>query len=383
MSHSLVVIAALLLASIARAQTGAAQIWTELKAKRAALASLHQEFDTSRSFKTGANVQSSVRQITLDIAGNRWRERTVSGSGDTLRLSDGAGIFSWAAEGEEYVREKAKDTEFPPPYNLDEADWSKARELSRRPCGVAGLDHPCLLLEVPLKAKVISASTSGQTQRASGMTNILIDLDTGLILSSRSLELVQVPRGEYLQESTYTLKRLRYGGPPEAATFQLPAGLKEVKQLSARNVSNLKKEFIGQPAPDFSFLDLAGKPVRLTDFKGKILLLDFWTTWCPPCRADAPALDKLYRKYQANDLAIVGISVSEERAVVEKFLQQHPHPFPIVLTTENEMPRAYQAAVFPTYLVIDRDGKMSAVAQGYQGFGDLRRLLKKAGLDLE
>jgi hypothetical protein len=80
---------------------------------------------------------------------------------------------------------------------------------------------------------------------------------------------------------------------------------------------------------------------------------------------------------------IVGISVSEERPIVEKFLKEHPHSFPIILTTENEMPRPYQIGVFPTYIVIDRDGTLAAAVEGDQGFNDLRKLLKKAGLELE
>ena len=123
--------------------------------------------------------------------------------------------------------------------------------------------------------------------------------------------------------------------------------------------------------------------MALSAFKGKTVLLDFWTTWCPPCRADAPALDKLYRKYREQDLMIVGISVSEERAIVEKFLKEHPHSFPVVLTSENEMPRAYQIGVFPTYIVIDRDGTVASAVQGDQGFGELRKLLKKAGLEID
>jgi thiol-disulfide isomerase/thioredoxin len=102
--------------------------------------------------------------------------------------------------------------------------------------------------------------------------------------------------------------------------------------------------------------DIRGNSITLSALRGKTVLLDFWTTWRPPCRADAPALDKLYRKYGSQNLAIIGISVSEDREVVEHFLKEHPHDFPVVLTTENEMPRPYQIGAFPTYIVIDRDG---------------------------
>ena len=111
--------------------------------------------------------------------------------------------------------------------------------------------------------------------------------------------------------------------------------------------------------------------------------MDFWTTWCPPCRADAPALEKLYAKFGDKDLAIIGVSVSEEKELVERFLKEHPHSFPTLLTTENEMPRPYQFGVFPTYIVISKDGTLVSAFEGDQGFGELRKQLRKAGLEVE
>jgi len=80
---------------------------------------------------------------------------------------------------------------------------------------------------------------------------------------------------------------------------------------------------------------------------------------------------------------IVAISVSEEREIVEQFLKKHPHSFPVVLTSENEMPRPYQIGIFPTYMVIAPDGTLATAVEGDQGFGDLRKFLEKAGMEIE
>ena len=80
---------------------------------------------------------------------------------------------------------------------------------------------------------------------------------------------------------------------------------------------------------------------------------------------------------------IVGISMNEDRAVVEKFLKAHPHTFPLILTSENELPRPYQIGIFPTYMVVSPDGTLTTAVQGDQGFGDLRKYLQKAGMDTE
>jgi len=110
------------------------------------------------------------------------------------------------------------------------------------------------------------------------------------------------------------------------------------------------------------------------------VLLDFWTTWCPPCQNDGPAIDKLNQKYGGKDLMIIGISVDEERQTVEKFLKKHPHSFPVVLSSENPLPRPYQIGVLPTYLVIGPDGTLISAEEGDQGFGRLRKTLENAGM---
>jgi cytochrome c biogenesis protein CcmG, thiol:disulfide interchange protein DsbE len=191
-------------------------------------------------------------------------------------------------------------------------------------------------------------------------------------------------REVYTAVLNHALKRMSYNKPVDPSLFQLPSeGMREVKILTPWNSARIKKQLAGNAAPELAATDIQGKPVSLSAFKGKTVLLDFWTTWCPPCRADAPSLDKLYQKYKGNDLMIVGISVSEERGVVEKFLKDHPHEFPTVLTSENEMPRPYQVSLFPTYIVIEKDGTVSSAVEGDQGFAELRKLLKKAGMDVD
>ncbi len=315
----------------------------------------------------------------------KWREKSDTGSGNHIKIFNGKDLFWMEESGNEFVRIKRHDkAEDPGPsaYSFNDPDWRKAVERERRPCGIPGSDHQCVLLEVPLKPWTRN-SAAGNTQMVEGSARILLDSETGLLLSLRTVQSIAGPRDGYQSDVSYVLKRLSYGTPADESLYKLPGDLREVKELTSWNAARIKKQLAGKPAPELTVTDIQGKSVALSSFKGKTVLLDFWTTWCPPCRADAPALDKLYRKYGGQDLMIVGISVSEERAIVEKFLKEHPHSFPIVLTAENEMPRPYQIGVFPTYIVIDRDGTLTSAVEGDQGFGDLRKLLKKAGLELE
>jgi len=244
------------------------------------------------------------------------------------------------------------------------------------------MDHTCAVLEVQLKPWSRANEPNNVTTMSRGVAQIKIDTENGLVLSLRVVEALQAGKTAYQSDTVYELTRFSYGGKAQAELFRLTPDLHEVKELSRWNAARIKKQLAGKPAPELTVTDLQGKPVSLASLKGKTVLLDFFTTWCPPCRADAPALDKLHGKY-AESLAIVGVSVSEERNVVEKFLKDHPHDFPVVLSTENELPTAYQIGVFPTYIVIDPDGTLASAVEGDQGFGELRKLLKKAGMEVD
>jgi thiol-disulfide isomerase/thioredoxin len=374
---------ALLLTLDASAASTATGLWAELKAKRESLSGAHQEFDVSRTYKTAARTQSSQRQLVIDMAPGRWREASTSGSGKYLRIFDGKDVLRMEDGGDEFVRVKrgSKNTDnAPAPYGSADTEWSKAAELGRQSCGLAGRDDLCVVIEVPVKPWMRDNSA----RMLHGSARLVVQLDTGLLLSLRVVELVEQRSGNYQSDTTYRLKRMVYGTPPDGSLFHLPSPEpREVKELSTWNAAKIKKQLAGRAAPELAVTDIQGRPVALSDLIGKVVLLDFWTTWCPPCRADATALDKLYRKYGERDLAIVGISVSEDRAIVEGFLKEHPHSFPVVLTTENEMPRPYQIGVFPTYIVINRDGSVESAVEGDQGFSDLRKLLKKAGVEAE
>jgi thiol-disulfide isomerase/thioredoxin len=380
-------LALLLVASNAAAQAPSGNLWADLKARREALAGLHQEFDVTQSYVTSHGTQESRRKLVIEISGNKWRERTVSGSEDRTRIFDGQDLFVLEEGGDEYVRTKRKGKDEDPqpgPYNSVDLDLAKAKELQRVPCGFPGADHTCIILDVPVKKWIRAGSSDQMTRLSEGDARLKIDSETGMVVQSNMAALIENDRGGYRRNMIYSLAKMGYGAAPDAAMFRLPeTGLHEVKELSRWDAARIKKQLLGKPAPDLDVTDMQGNRVSLASLKGKTVLLDFWTTWCPPCIADAPALDKLYAKFGDKNLMIVGISMNEDRAVVEKFLKTHPHTFPVVLTSENELPRPYQIGIFPTYMVISPDGTLTTAVEGDQGFGDLRKFLQKAGMDTE
>lgn len=364
------------------------RLWTELNARRQEIPSLHQEFEATRTISSRHTPsQSSKWRIVVDVWQGRWRE--TSGSGDYTRLFDGKDVFAMEEGGDEYVRTPHRPKDAPPqpaPYAFTNADWTKAMApRPPAPCGLPGPDRPCVTLQAPLKRWVRGGRDAGHTiSLLNGAQRVVLDAQTGMLVTSQVLEVVDNGWGGYTSDSRLALKRWSQDAPMDPSLFTAPvSGLREVKELSPWDAATIEKRLAGRPAPDMTVTDLRGQPLALSAFKGKYVLLDFWTTWCPPCRADGPALEKLYRRYGNTELMVVGVSVDEGRDVVEPYLKQHPPSYPVVLSSENELPRAYRVGVIPTYIVIDKEGSVTAAVEGEKSFGGLRRLLKKAGLETD
>lgn len=361
-------------------------LWNDLAAKRAAAKTFHQEFEVQSTSTSAYGSRSRKHSLIVDWSNDVWRSKMVAGSGDEVTIFDGTDILHMEEGGDEYTRSKnkLKDGEHPAPapYALDQADWGRAKELQRAPCQIPGMSHECAILNVPLKSEL--KSSGNHTIRIRGREErIEIDVVTGLILRAYIQQSMDPDSGAsgLVTRTSYQLKNFSIGLAMDAELFKIPAGVNEVKTLSRWDAPRIKRALAGAAAPALNVKDIHGNALTLADLKGKTVLLDFWTTWCPPCRADAPAIDKLYEKYGGTELAVVGFSVNEDRAIVEKFLSQHAHDYPIVLTSENDMPRQYQIGVFPTYIVIGKDGTVASAVQGEKGFSDLKGLLKKAGLE--
>jgi len=113
---------------------------------------------------------------------------------------------------------------------------------------------------------------------------------------------------------------------------------------------------INSRAPDFTIKDLAGKNISLSAFKGKVVLLNFWATWCPPCRAEMPALNKLYREKKNRGLEIIAVSTDRSVSSVKDFLEKHKVDFPILFDEDHTAAKLYRVFSMPTTFLIDRNG---------------------------
>jgi peroxiredoxin len=122
-------------------------------------------------------------------------------------------------------------------------------------------------------------------------------------------------------------------------------------------------------AEDFSLETLAGKKVSLASFRGKVVLLSFWATWCGPCKIEMPAMEKLYQQMKAKGLEILAVDVSEDKAVVSSFIAKYGYTFPVLMDTQGEVSGSamYSAGAIPVNYIIDRSGKLIARVVGIGG----------------
>jgi cytochrome c biogenesis protein CcmG/thiol:disulfide interchange protein DsbE len=113
----------------------------------------------------------------------------------------------------------------------------------------------------------------------------------------------------------------------------------------------------GKTAQDFP-LEVWGKPGRLTDLKGKVVVLNFWATWCPPCVEETPSLNRLQKHIQSRNALVLGVSVDEDPAAYEKFLKDYGIVFPTFREPSRKLALDYGTPMFPDTYVIDRHGKI-------------------------
>ncbi len=166
------------------------------------------------------------------------------------------------------------------------------------------------------------------------------------------------------------------------AMYDEAAAPASTHSVSSIQQGNLAAVVAVKPAPDLRLKDLAGNEVTLSSYKGKVVVLNFWATWCGPCNIEMPWLVELHEQYHNQGFEIIGISVDSlgeyDPAEVSKFITKHKVGYPIVMATK-EIVGAFEPPVtgLPTTLVIDRQGVIRHQHRGLISFDDLKEKVVK------
>jgi peroxiredoxin len=122
----------------------------------------------------------------------------------------------------------------------------------------------------------------------------------------------------------------------------------------------------GAPAPAFQLHSAASTDVSLNDLKGQVVLINFWASWCGPCRQEMPVLEQLYRKYKAAGFTLIGVNVEPKSGDAEGFLKSTPVSFPILFDPDSKVSRLYEVTGMPSTVIVDRAGKVRYIHHGYK-----------------
>jgi peroxiredoxin len=129
-------------------------------------------------------------------------------------------------------------------------------------------------------------------------------------------------------------------------------------------------------ATDFKLKDLNGKEVSLSDFKGKKVLLNFWATWCPPCKAEMPDIEKIYQETKNSNLVILAVNLGEDKQTVKSFMDKNKYNFNILLDSEQAAAIKYNIVSIPTSFFIDENGTIISKKIGPMNIDEMKSYLK-------
>jgi thiol-disulfide isomerase/thioredoxin len=264
-----------------------------------------------------------------------------------------------------------------------------------QPAFDAAIDIP-----VGAKAKVVTFPATGLF----GNAKVAIDERTGLIhrIEYDSAELLAMMKNPELQKKmaefaaakaalsagvrpfttveSYSNHVINPKTEPEDFLTTVPKGQEVVKMPSAE--SPRPPVPLGRPAPDADLLDLDGKGIRLSSLKGKVVLIDFWATWCGPCRIGLPKTQELHNKFAGNGLAVLAVS-TEEAERIRAFMKENSFILPSYRDPDHKAHTAYGITSIPTLVVIDRGGNLVSYMVGLQSESAVLLALKKAGIPME
>ena len=124
-------------------------------------------------------------------------------------------------------------------------------------------------------------------------------------------------------------------------------------------------------APDFTLQNLDGDKVSLSDYKGKKVFLNFWATWCPPCKAEMPDMQEVYEETKNNDIVILAVNIGDSQKDVKQFIDERGFEFPVLLDLDQQVAKVYDITAIPTSYFIDKNGAIINSIRGAMSKNDM------------
>jgi peroxiredoxin/outer membrane lipoprotein-sorting protein len=320
--------------------------------------------------KAGQMSQTLKGEMLVDNTKGKFRINVGEGSQTTYIIYDGDMLWTYSPSTKEYTKDQ-----LPSQTVQERLFFFMPASLALSPIGKKTFTSQNFL------ATLGKSSLSKTTlNKKNALLITFTDSKDGslikIVVDAKAYKVLQVsvipPGGQGEMIFKIASLQINPSFPNDTFSFTPPADAKEYKpQQNERNME-------GQPAPEFSLQSLDGKIYNLSDLKGKVVLLDFWATWCGPCREELPSIEKLYKEFSDKGLVVLGIN-DEDKEKVQQFVNQQKLTFPTLLDSGGAVARAYKVNAIPRVILIDKDGKIVKDITGYYPENEkiLRELIGK------
>lgn len=295
---------------------------------------------------------------------NKFFQKAQGEAGDVLQICDGEEHWTYLAQTNKYS--SAPGTPSPTSLFNTAIDLRymttgllSARFLRQETLDAGGAQRFC---------NVIEAHYERPNQRSEEFGDVLFWIDTQSHLVWKTRMPVTMTIGAlgaqvtYTETTLYSDARLNQDVAAGIFTFTPPQGATE----QGSNAPDPRTLYLGRPAPDFTLRNLDGGQTQLSALKGQVVLLDFWATWCGPCRSTMPKLDSLSKKFKKQNVVVMGIDDNEDEQTVRDFIRKNHFEYPILLSSRRDgVLESYSVRGLPTMVLIDRNGIVADYKLGY------------------
>ena len=237
--------------------------------------------------------------------------------------------------------------------------------------------RPQTTTDLAKKIRALPAADN-KVRLAEGLSNLSTEGDLGKetlqeVANTLAAALTEKPQPDEKDGPAYAYRELARLARYEHVTtsFGAPQYLAAMKMF--------EEEDEKRQHADFSIVDLSGKTWTLHDLRGKVVLLNFWATWCPPCRKEMPDLESLYGQFKDKGLVVLAVSADDE-AKIRKFIDQQKYSYPVLLDAGGKVSQEFAVEGIPHSFVFDRDGKLVAQSTDMRTKRQFLEMLGEAGL---
>ena len=296
----------------------------------------------------------SVQQFTVSgLRPGKFRVEEDDPQG-LLRVADGTNDWTLSRSSDEFVKAPLTSDTLSPVSELETLDQHVLQaEIAREELFVAN-GNPVRVFVVRVTRDRWPSGTPAGAQ----MAMYRIDETTFRVYR------VNVYSADSTQIRVFSIRKWNQSVSDSAFVFTPPPTAHMVSKLAVRPLPS--HSIIGTEAPDFTLPDSHGQNVHLKDLLGKTVVVDFWASWCGPCRASMPDLHQLYREFSGRGLVVLGVNVGEEASEVDQVAAKEAFTFPLLHGAEPDVSIEYFVDALPTTIVVDRQGRISYRAGGYE-----------------